>query len=437
MPFYNKRAIYPLILPAVLILISAILVWKWPDLTREGEGVKEINAFILILPLLPYAFFAIVIVLGWRFGNSGIILTSLVFALLYFAVSHTTAAQKMLTPSWFSTSRFLLPLNLAFFATLMKRRTLTPVGILCLLLILLEAFVVTFSSRAAGLPSPQTVVKMKALFPFLSGHLISFLTKIHAALNSHSFLGLDMISILLLAAFSAAFIFLILWFNHHRDATSAGSLGSLVASSFALAGNHSGPAPVLFFAAAGLILIVTTVESSFSMAYMDDLTGLAGRRSLNQELLNLGKRYCIAMIDIDHFKKFNDTYGHKTGDQVLKMIASKLKQMTGGAKVFRYGGEEFTAIFPGKSTEDCLPHLEVYRKTIETAHFVVRGKDRGKGSSENRGKRKADGQKRVKVTVSIGIASPERALTNPEAVLKEADKALYKAKKRGRNRVET
>ncbi|MCJ7594924.1 MAG: GGDEF domain-containing protein, partial [Desulfobacterales bacterium] len=324
-----------------------------------------------------------------------------------------------------------------FFATLTKRRTLTPIGLLCLLLIPFQAFVIIFTSRAGGFPSPQIVMKIKGAFPFISKFLTPLSTRLHAALNGHSFLGIEMISFLILSAFSVAFIFLILWFNHHRDATSAGFLGSLVASSLAFAGNHAGPTPMLFFSAAGLILIVTTIDSSFSMAYMDDLTGLAGRRSLNQELLNLGKRYSIAMVDVDHFKKFNDTYGHKTGDQVLKLIATKLKQMTGGAKVFRYGGEEFTAIFAGKSIEDALPHLEVYRKMIETAPFIVRAKGRGKGSSENRGKGKADGEKRVKVTVSIGVAAPEKALTSPEKVLKDADKALYKAKRAGRNRVET
>jgi diguanylate cyclase (GGDEF)-like protein len=74
--------------------------------------------------------------------------------------------------------------------------------------------------------------------------------------------------------------------------------------------------------------------------YIDELTGLQGRRSLNETLYNLGRKYAIAMIDVDHFKKFNDTYGHKTGDQVLKMIAYKLERISGGAKTFRYGGEE-------------------------------------------------------------------------------------------------
>jgi diguanylate cyclase (GGDEF)-like protein len=171
------------------------------------------------------------------------------------------------------------------------------------------------------------------------------------------------------------------------------------------------------------------------MAYVDELTALPGRRSLNEELLNLGKKYAIAMIDVDNFKKFNDQYGHKAGDQVLKKIASKLKSMTGGAKVFRYGGEEFTAVFPGKGLEEALPHLEVYRRLIRYDPFVIRGKDRQKKSAENRSKNGSQNQKRVTVTVSIGVAASGKESAAPEEVLKEADRALYKAKRAGKNRV--
>jgi diguanylate cyclase (GGDEF)-like protein len=171
------------------------------------------------------------------------------------------------------------------------------------------------------------------------------------------------------------------------------------------------------------------------MAYLDELTGLAGRRSLNDTLINLGKNYAIAMIDVDHFKKFNDTYGHKTGDQVLKMIASKLERISGGARTFRYGGEEFTAIFSGKDAEESITYVEDFRQAIESTPFVVRGKDRRRGQRKKRGSGKSSDLEEVKVTVSIGIASPDKELTDPEKVLKAADKSLYKAKKGGRNRV--
>jgi diguanylate cyclase (GGDEF)-like protein len=204
-----------------------------------------------------------------------------------------------------------------------------------------------------------------------------------------------------------------------------------------VSGGHSAPSPRIYFSAAGLALLISAVESSFSMAYIDELTGLMGRRSLNEELVNLSRKYVIAMIDIDHFKKFNDQYGHKTGDQVLKMIASKLKNITGGTKVFRYGGEEFTAIFPGKEIEEAVPHLDIYRKIIESTPFMIRGKERRHKSAKNRVEGTSKGQKSVTVTVSIGAAAPGKDLTSPEKVLKEADKMLYNAKKAGRNRVES
>jgi diguanylate cyclase (GGDEF)-like protein len=169
------------------------------------------------------------------------------------------------------------------------------------------------------------------------------------------------------------------------------------------------------------------------MAYRDELTGLPSRRALNQSLCALGQHYTIAMVDVDHFKKFNDTYGHKTGDQVLRLLASRLSAMTGGAKAFRYGGEEFTAVFPGKSVEEALPHLDACRKRLAATPFTVRGKARKKASASQRGKTGAGSGKQVRVTVSMGAAGPSSKLTTPSQVILAADKALYRAKKAGRN----
>jgi diguanylate cyclase (GGDEF)-like protein len=219
-----------------------------------------------------------------------------------------------------------------------------------------------------------------------------------------------------------------------KDIRTCGFFFASVAALLGVAFKSSEPATIFYFMAAGLILVITTIEASFSMAYIDELTRLPGRRSLNEMLLNLGKKYTIAMIDVDRFKKFNDTYGHKTGDQVLKMIAAQLGKISGGARTFRYGGEEFTAIFAGKSIEDALSHVEGFRKAIESTPFVVRGRERRRNNANNRGKKSGFTRKQVKVTVSIGLASPTGQATNPETVIKAADKKLYKAKKRGRNR---
>jgi diguanylate cyclase (GGDEF)-like protein len=404
---------------------------------KQVQRVKELEALFLILPLLPYAFFTIGFIMGWRFNNAGMVLTTFILGLSYFALFNLDPVGKtrsLIAPSIPEALSFLLPLNLAFFATLARRRILTPMGLYCAVLILFQVFGIVLLCSASNSPFYPLAVKIKSLHPFIYRALSGFSIKLLPILQGESFLGFKNVSTFSMLSFLAALFFLSMRFKRDRDALSAGSLATLIAVFLGTA-YHPGPSAMLYFSAAGLILIITSIETSFSMAYMDELTGLPGRRSLNEALLNLGRNYAIAMIDIDRFKKFNDTYGHKTGDQVLKMVALKLKELTGGAKVFRYGGEEFTAIFPGKTAKEVVPHLDAYRKIVESTPFVVRGKGRRKRSAEDRGKIGRAGRKGTNITVSIGVASPNRRLTSPEKVLKSADNVLYRAKKEGRNRV--
>ena len=171
------------------------------------------------------------------------------------------------------------------------------------------------------------------------------------------------------------------------------------------------------------------------MAYRDDLTGLQSRRALNEQLTGLGKRYAVAMVDIDHFKRFNDTYGHDVGDQVLSMVASRLERVSGGGRPFRYGGEEFTILFPRKKGAEVLPHLEDLRKSIAGYKLWLRSPDRPKKGSEGEKQRGGrGGEISVSVTVSIGAADSDDGHT-PSEVIGSADKALYRAKHKGRNQV--
>ncbi len=120
------------------------------------------------------------------------------------------------------------------------------------------------------------------------------------------------------------------------------------------------------------------IEAAYAMAHHDELTGLLARRSLNRSLQNLGKHYTIAMLDIDFSKKFNDRYGHDVGDQVLCMVASHINKVGGSGKSFRYGGEEFTVVFPGKSKKEARLFLENLRESIASARFKMRGNNRPK-----------------------------------------------------------
>src|SRR3972149_1430335 len=140
------------------------------------------------------------------------------------------------------------------------------------------------------------------------------------------------------------------------------------------------------------------------------------------------------MVDVDHFKKFNDTYGHDVGDQFLKMVAGRLDEVTGGGRAFRYGGEEFSVLFPGKTVDEALPHLDLLRATIEDTRFALRGPGRprkkpgkARAGSLRQGSGQAGAAKNVAVTVSIGVAEPGERAATPEAVIKAADKALYRA----------
>lgn len=196
------------------------------------------------------------------------------------------------------------------------------------------------------------------------------------------------------------------------------------------------------FSLAGLSITISLIRNSYNMAYRDELTGLFGRRALNDRLKGLGRRYVIAMLDVDHFKKFNDRYGHDVGDDVLKMVASKIGAVQGGGIPYRYGGEEFSILFPGKTIDECEPFLEVVRKTVENHKLVVRNiKQRPKTRDKDtailrRGRRQSSrGNKTVSLTISIGVAERNEKHTSAGAVLKAADGALYRAKENGRNQI--
>jgi len=195
------------------------------------------------------------------------------------------------------------------------------------------------------------------------------------------------------------------------------------------------------FSLAGIALVVAMVRESYQLAYLDDLTGLPGRRALNERMKTLGRHYVICMIDIDHFKKFNDTYGHDTGDDVLKVVAKHIAEVGGGGTAYRYGGEEFCIVFAGADDPElCTPYLEALRKAVEKYRIIVRDqKSRDvppEVARERRGRRAANrDEESVSVTISIGVAGANDDAESPEDVLKSADEALYSAKKKGRNRL--
>ena len=222
------------------------------------------------------------------------------------------------------------------------------------------------------------------------------------------------------------------------DEVEVALLGAAVALYVTLALLHLENISVVMCSAAGLCLMWGLVRSSHAMAYKDDLTGLPGRRALNERLRMLGSRYSIAMIDIDHFKKFNDTYGHDVGDEVLRLVASRIRRVGGGGTAYRYGGEEFCVVFPRRDIEESEPALEAVRQEIADYQMSLRDKTlrpvRSREGSRRRGATRLQRGK-VAVTVSAGLAQRNPDAPTPEEVIAAADKQLYRAKKAGRNRI--
>ena len=168
------------------------------------------------------------------------------------------------------------------------------------------------------------------------------------------------------------------------------------------------------------------MEQIRSESLTDQLTGLGNRRRFDDALKQMcgdaGKQdtpMVLVLGDIDHFKKFNDTYGHQTGDQVLKMVASCIRQHVKAPLMpARYGGEEFALLLPGLDLAQGVKVADTVRRTIESKELV----------------KKSTGQNLGAVTMSFGAAlyEPGEALCD---LIKRADACLYSAKHNGRNRV--
>jgi two-component system, cell cycle response regulator len=172
----------------------------------------------------------------------------------------------------------------------------------------------------------------------------------------------------------------------------------------------------------------TDVESQyheivFRMAITDGLTNLANRKQLDTLLAEEipraqrhGRLLSVLMFDIDHFKKINDSYGHLTGDSVLRGVATTLqKRLRPNDKLGRYGGEEFCAILPETSLSSAVRIADELRTLIANHAFVAEGKE-------------------IRVTLSVGVATAG-PMSTAEQLYKSADELLYKAKHAGRNRV--
>jgi diguanylate cyclase (GGDEF)-like protein len=157
----------------------------------------------------------------------------------------------------------------------------------------------------------------------------------------------------------------------------------------------------------------------------DPQSGLYNRRfmeeSLQREILRAARKQAqigIIMADLDHFKKFNDVYGHAAGDKIISQMGKLLKDKFRGSDIAcRYGGEEFLVILPESSLEDTVKRADRLREEIKKMELVFQGQILGA------------------ITISMGVASYPVNGTRMEELLRVSDTALYKAKQEGRDKV--
>lgn len=383
-----RRYALPL-LPGALLLAAATALAGVP---AWRESVRP------FLPAVPHVTTAAGVLLGLRLGN-----VRVVVGLLVLALAGWTLAQSASLP-WevMAAAAALLPLNLGLLAWTSDRgRWSSRLGA-WLAAVVLQALVLG---------------SVPALAPAWRDRVLAAPAAATGAVLAAAALGL----LLGLVRFAA-----------RPRPTEAGLLWAAALGLVAVghAGDHL--LRPLAFGTGALALLVALVETSHALAYRDELTGLPGRRALERALGSLGSRYAVAMVDIDHFKRFNDTWGHQAGDQLLRKVAATLMGVTGGGRAFRYGGEEFAVLFPGLTAEAAVPHLERVREAVAETGFVVRGP--GRPRRKPRTPRAGGRRQRVHVTVSIGVADAASG-RSPAEVVQAADAALYRAKRGGRNRL--
>jgi len=379
---------------------------------RDSVLPPGVIDFVAILPII---FSGICAVLAFSFHRGRIVVIALAIGLAWWGMSSAGTLTQARGITVFVLSQLALCLNLALFAFVPERGLLSKFGAVRLGFIACQGLVI------AGLTALDSTVLAAAL----QARFIDwpFLDRLH----------IPQISLLFMLP---ALVALVIRALLQPGAMHAAFLTAFLAVAFAAFRPDIPYWMTLYMTAATVILAFGLLQDSYRMAFRDELTGLPARRALQHKLNTLGSEYTIAMLDVDHFKKFNDTHGHDVGDQVLKLVAGYLAQVNGGGTAYRYGGEEFTIVFPRKSIKQCIPHLTEVRENVENHSMQLRGRERPRKAEKGRQKRgRSAPGKRVSVTISIGVAERNGKLQTPREVMETADQALYRAKEKGRNQI--
>lgn len=369
----------------------------------------------------------VLLVAAWAVQNEPVVRDAAAPYALYFGIGALAAAVLL---CWYHDQSRLLSVTLAVALTLTAllrppdASSIAVPAAMCLLPLNIALFAV-WQDKVVGalrrVPKPGIVFAQAAGIVWIDAHMADHLG---------SMVGWRAVNL----SFAVAAVVVLVATFQRRGKVEQGLFWVLSAMYLGVSAGSQPHLLSLHAGAAGVILVLTVLEHGDDLAYRDELTGLLGRRAFNM-MGGLGRTYAIAVCDVDHFKQFNDCYGHDAGDQVLRMVAAKLSQVGGGGRVFRYGGEEFVVVFRGRSAADAARFAESVRHVIAGTQFVLRSSTRPVRKPFRRSDMQPDPAPRrtVQITVSIGVAGRSPRHSTPELVLEAADAALYEAKASGRN----
>ncbi len=410
-----KRTFYLVAIPTSLVIMALLFA-------SQLEPVSE--TLTTQLPFIPYTVFMIGLVLTWVFSSNKEWILLAIITLSYWLLTsliHTSALPNMQAHkdlSYALTSIFV-PINFLIFNHIKERGLLNRYGLRRILFIVIQAvliYVILFHGNKAF----TSLLFIKPLvLPY--------------------FTPLPQLSLFL---FGIAVIGIVFHMILQPTVLQSGQLAALLFFYLALHNVNNPSLMQLNFTVSGFVLVFAVLLHSYNLAYSDELTGLPARRALKQYLLGLGQRYTLAMVDVDNFKKLNDTYGHDVGDQVLRKLAKALRNAPGNAKAFRYGGEEFTIVYANKDIENAADYAEELRKIVADDPFVLRHASRPRTlknhANSPTGKIKTSATRNensgnINFSISIGLAEFSERHKSAFDTLKQADKALYAAKRKGRN----
>jgi diguanylate cyclase (GGDEF)-like protein len=392
---------------ATIAFPFALLAFRDP-LAAMGKR----SALFQIALATPYILLAATAYLGAKLAEKRVVFAAVAMALAY---AYLAAAAPW---SWLALPlkgrgealSFALPMALGMTFVVRRGRLWGQIGALHLLALVVPAALAIYGMRAGW------------LLPLADWQLSS-----QVGFNNIPDLGLIFAAIFAIGFFAVH--------NRYMRGVYLFVAASLIPIYCVLRGAgayYSRPDPFLAecalgFSGAAALVLYAVVRVYWLKVYIDELTGIPNRRALDEKLALAGSNYAVGMADVDKFKKFNDTYGHDEGDNVLRLVGSHLDRESNG-RAYRYGGEEFTLFFEDVDAATAAREIDRIRARLAEREFFVRGKGGGKKNEE---------RTKVQVTISVGVAAPADGRRDPAQVLKAADDALYRAKEGGRNRVET